>query len=89
MRVKQALRCRRAPGALGRGRRSRTAERDHGLEAFRPDLAKAVLRPDGSKGGRPPFDHVFMFKILIVVRTIGIARADLAPSPLVRNCAGV
>ncbi len=36
------------------------------FEAFRPDLAKAVPRSDGSKGGRPPFDHVFMFKILIL-----------------------
>ena len=36
------------------------------FEAFRPDLAKAVPRSDGSRGGRPPFDHVFMFKILIL-----------------------
>ena len=36
------------------------------FEAFRADLAKAVPRSDGSKGGRPPFDHVFMFKILIL-----------------------
>ena len=36
------------------------------FEAFRPDLARAVPRSDGSKGGRPPFDHVFMFKILIL-----------------------
>ena len=25
-----------------------------------------VPRPDGSKGGRPPFDFVFMFKVLIL-----------------------
>ena len=36
------------------------------FEAFRPDLAKAVPRSDGSKGGRPPFDHVFMWKVLIL-----------------------
>ena len=36
------------------------------FEAFRPDLARAVPRSDGSRGGRPPFDHVFMFKILIL-----------------------
>jgi hypothetical protein len=36
------------------------------FEAFRPDLARAVPRSDGSKGGRPPFDHVFMWKILIL-----------------------
>jgi IS5 family transposase len=36
------------------------------FEAFRHDLAKAVPRSDGSKGGRPPFDHVFMWKVLIL-----------------------
>jgi hypothetical protein len=36
------------------------------FEAFRPDLARAVPRSDGSKGGRPPFDHVFMWKVLIL-----------------------
>ena len=36
------------------------------FELFRPDLEKAVPRSDGSKGGRPPFDHVFMFKVLVL-----------------------
>ena len=36
------------------------------FEAFRPDLAKAVPRSGGRKGGRPPFDHVFMWKVLIL-----------------------
>jgi len=36
------------------------------FDAFRPDLEKALAYSDGSKGGRPPFDPVFMFKILIV-----------------------
>ena len=36
------------------------------FEVFRPDLARAVPRSDGSKGGRPAFDHVFMFKVLIL-----------------------
>ena len=36
------------------------------FEAFRADLARAVPRSDGSKGGRPPFDHVFMWKVLIL-----------------------
>ena len=31
------------------------------FELFRPDLVRAVPRSDGAKGGRPPFDHVFMF----------------------------
>ena len=44
-------------------------ERLNGLidfEIFRPDLERAVPRSDGSKGGRPPFDHVLMFKVLIL-----------------------
>src|SRR3954451_16153219 len=36
------------------------------FELFRPALARAVPRADGSKGGRPPFDHVFMWKVLIL-----------------------
>ena len=36
------------------------------FELFRPDLARAVPRSDGSKGGRPAFDLVFMFKVLIL-----------------------
>ena len=36
------------------------------FEIFRPVLAAAVPRADRSKGGRPPFDHVFMFKVLIL-----------------------
>jgi IS5 family transposase len=46
-----------------------TLERLNGLvdfEMFRPDLARAVPRSDGAKGGRPAFDHVFMFKVLIL-----------------------
>jgi len=39
------------------------------FEAFRPDLEKALAYSDGSKGGRPPFDPVQMFKIL-VIRTL-------------------
>ena len=36
------------------------------FEIFRPALEAAVRRADRSKGGRPPFDHVFMFKVLIL-----------------------
>jgi transposase, IS5 family len=36
------------------------------FELFRPDLERAVPRSDRSKGGRPPFDHVLMFKVLIL-----------------------
>jgi transposase, IS5 family len=36
------------------------------FELFRTDLERAVPRSDRLKGGRPPFDHVLMFKVLIV-----------------------
>lgn len=35
-------------------------------EAFRPVLDKAVSRKDGSKGGRPAYDVVLMFKVLVL-----------------------
>jgi IS5 family transposase len=34
------------------------------FELFRPELERAVPRADRSQGGRPPFDHVLMFKSL-------------------------
>jgi IS5 family transposase len=43
------------------------------FELFRPDLEKAVPRSDGSKGGRPPFDHVFMFKVLVLQASYSLA----------------
>jgi transposase, IS5 family len=36
------------------------------FELFRSELERAVPRADRSKGGRPPFDHVVMFKVLIL-----------------------
>jgi transposase, IS5 family len=36
------------------------------FEVFRSELEHAVFRADRSKGGRPPFDHVLMFKVLIL-----------------------
>lgn len=36
------------------------------FEVFRPELEQAVPRADRAKGGRPPFDHVLMFKVLIL-----------------------
>src|SRR5665213_2866139 len=43
------------------------------FEIFRADLEKAVPRSDGSKGGRPPFDHVVMFKVLILQAMNGLS----------------
>src|SRR3978361_1662692 len=36
------------------------------FEMFRAELDQAVPRSDGSKGGRPAFDRVLMFKVLIL-----------------------
>jgi transposase, IS5 family len=36
------------------------------FEAFRPELERAVPRSDGTKGGRPAFDHMLMFKALLL-----------------------
>jgi transposase, IS5 family len=36
------------------------------FELFCPELERAVPRADRAKGGRPPFDHVLMFKVLIL-----------------------
>src|ERR1700733_6496262 len=36
------------------------------FELFRADLKRAVPRSDGLKGGRPAFDHVLMFKVLVL-----------------------
>jgi IS5 family transposase len=36
------------------------------FEAFRPNLEKGLSFSDGSKGGRPAYDAVLMFKILIL-----------------------
>lgn len=35
-------------------------------DVFRKPLAKALKRSDGVKGGRPPFDLLMMFKILVL-----------------------
>jgi IS5 family transposase len=36
------------------------------FEMFRAELDQAVPRSDGSKGGRPSFDRVLMFKVLLL-----------------------
>ena len=35
-------------------------------EVLRKPLAKALKRSDGAKGGRPPYDPVLMFKVLVL-----------------------
>jgi transposase, IS5 family len=36
------------------------------FEQFRPDLEAALARADRAKGGRPPYDAVKMFKVLVL-----------------------
>jgi len=36
------------------------------FEVFRPDLEQVLVYSDESKGGRPPFDPVLIFKILVI-----------------------
>jgi IS5 family transposase len=43
------------------------------FELFRPELEKSVPRSDGTKGGRPAFDHVLMFKVLILQAMHGLS----------------
>src|SRR5580704_10954007 len=39
------------------------------FEAFRLELNAALTYSDGTQGGRPPFDPVMMFKILVIQTT--------------------
>jgi len=36
------------------------------FEVFRPELTTVLAYSDGAQGGRPPFDPVMMFKILVI-----------------------
>ncbi len=48
------------------------------FETFRPALEKALAYGDGAKGGRPPYDPVAMFKVLILAaqNTVSDARME-------------
>ena len=43
------------------------------FEMFRPELEAALGYGDGVKGGRPPFDPVMMFKILVIQACNGLS----------------
>ena len=43
------------------------------FEIFRPDLDAALSYSDAAKGGRPPFDPVMMFRILIIQAQNGLS----------------
>ncbi len=36
------------------------------FEVFRAPLVSALKRSDGARGGRPPYDPVLMFKVLVL-----------------------
>lgn len=48
------------------------------FEVFRPTLEKALAYGNGAKGGRPPYDPVAMFKVLILAaqNTVSDARME-------------
>lgn len=46
------------------------------FEAFRYRLEKGLKRSDGSKGGRPPYDPVLMFKVLILQALYNLSDAQ-------------
>ena len=46
------------------------------FEAFRPELNAALTYSDGTQGGRPPFDPVMMFKILVIQTTNNLFRTN-------------
>lgn len=43
------------------------------FEIFRPALKRALRRSDRAKGGRPPYDPVLMFKILVLQALYGLS----------------
>ena len=45
------------------------------FEAFRPELNAALTYSDGTQGGRPPFDPVMMFKILVIQTDIRLTNS--------------
>jgi len=53
-------------------------ERTVGFERFRPALARAVRRSDPSKGGRPGFDVVLKFKMLVLQGLYGLSLQQTA-----------
>ena len=46
------------------------------FEIFRADLDAVLNRSDGAKGGRPAFDPVMMFKVLVLQALYGLSDAQ-------------
>ena len=47
------------------------------FEAFRPMLEAATLQENYTKGGRPPFDRVMLFKALVLQKLYGLSDEQL------------
>src|SRR5271167_1966566 len=56
------------------------------FELFRAALETGVPRAERSKGGRPPFDHVLMFKILILQAMHSLSDDALPRTGTGRSC---
>ena len=50
------------------------------FERFRSLLVEGLGYSDGAKGGRPPFDPVSMFKVLVVQAQHNLSDARMDPS---------
>ena len=48
------------------------------FEVFQPDFENTLSYSDGSRGGRPPFDLVLMFRILVIqtINTLSDERTE-------------
>ena len=58
------------------------------FEVFRPELHAALSYTDRMEGGRPPFDPVLMFKILVIQATNNLSgeRAEFLIKTRRRRC---
>lgn len=70
-----------SPVRRGETRKPRCRDwRGGGLRGFRSALEKALAYGDGAKGGRPPYDPVAMFKVLILAAQNTVSDARMDPS---------
>ena len=53
------------------------------FEMFRADLERAVLESGRARGGRPPYDHVLMFRVLILQSSHSLS--DERPEYLIKD----
>src|SRR5438105_14459447 len=58
------------------------------FETFRPELNAALVYSNGSQGGRPPFDPVMMFKILVIqaANNLSDERTEFLIKTACRSC---